>query len=274
METKQFTVHLRLKTSLFYKLALFGPVLFFFCFGTTSLASIKIALIDTGFCPNQIKNSLVKINDVIDLADGTKLDCTGKSFDKTNPRFHGHLVLEEFLKFYQPKIKNGEDVILYPIIVFDQHGDQKKEYWKKAINWVSQNQIIFVITAAGFLSDDKLVKDLPGIWFVPSGRITPQIKFSQKLFPQNLAPLENLFIIGDFYDGKPPLYDQGLLYQDKIDYYFPSNMNGFKGTSRAVAEASAKAISLCEAKNLRECLKKRRVEFIDNLSHRSIVTFQ
>ena len=210
---------------------------------------------------------------MVDLTDGVLLNCD-KGFNENDPRFHGHLVLKEFLKFFQgnPKIKG--DVHLYPLIVFNKRGDQQSEYWKKAIDWVKKNNISFVFTASGFITNQIVSPELPAVWFVPSGRVTPQISKTQNLFPQNLAPKNNLFLIGDYYDGTMILYDQGLLYQDKIDYYFPADLKGFKGTSRTVAEASARALNSCEVEKMRECLAKKKIEYIDNIAKRKVQTFQ
>ncbi|MBC7537691.1 MAG: hypothetical protein H7281_02630 [Bacteriovorax sp.] len=255
----------------FIKLAFLGPV-FFLCFQNNSFAltSLNIAIIDTGFCPDKIKIENIKIDNVIDLTESVKLDCSSSKFNIHSPRFHGQLVLEEFLKFFDHKKKS---IHFYPLIVFNERGDQKSEYWIKAIEWIKKNKIDVVVTASGFITNDKLVSELPAIWFVPSGRVTPQIKKESGLFPQNLAPKENLFIIGDFYAGRQVLYDSGLLFQDKIDYFFPSGEKGFEGTSRAVAEGSARALNLCPLITMRECLKKHGVLYNDNLSRRKIQTF-
>lgn len=252
--------------------AAFYLVLFSF---NSASAQMKIAIIDTGFCPEKIKlaNKQIKITPVQDFTNSVNLDCQSVKFDKSTPRFHGQLVLEEFINYYHHQNLSLE---LYPLIVFNSRGDQKSEYWIKAIEWVKNNKIDLVVSAAGLIlsKSNKLpARVLPAVWFIPSGRTTPQINKDSKLFPQNLAPQNNLFVIGDFYDGQQVLYDQGLLYQDKIDYYFPSGSNAFSGTSRAVAEASARAITLCPLASLRECLKKKSKEYIDNLSRRTIKTF-
>lgn len=232
-------------------------------------AEVKLALIDTGFCVDRVyKNSKIIIDPAIDLTSTTNFDC--QRFDPKNPRFHGQLVLEEFLKFYDNK---NLVLHIYPLIVFNQHGDQKKDYWLKALDWIKKNKIDFVLTASGLITNEKLVSSLTSLWFVPSGRVTPQIKEQSELFPQNLAPIENMFLIGDYYQGKQILYDQGLLYKDKIDYYFPSGSKDFKGTSRAVAEAAARALNLCPISNMRACLKKLSKEYVDNLSHSKIQTY-
>jgi hypothetical protein len=240
--------------------------LLFFILGTaaffipqTLYAEIKIAIVDTGFCPNQLKQKM-RIESVIDLTKSVVLDCS--KVDPKNPRMHGQLVLEEFLQYLDLE---KHSVYLYPLIVFDKDGQQKKDYWTSALALIKKNKIDFVLSASGLITNEKIQKELPGIWFVPSGRLAPGIKEDTSLFPQNLAPLENLFLIGDFYDGREIIYDQALLYKDKIDYYFSSGIKGFQGTSRAVAHAAARALNLCPLANMRECLKKGRQEKKDQV---------
>ncbi len=251
--------------------AFWGPLFFLSLFFTSCNAycEIKLALIDTGFCPGKIAaKKKITIENMIDLTSSVKIDC--QKYDSRDGRFHGQLVLEEFLKFYNPK---NEILHIYPLIIFNSAGEQKIDYWLKSIDWVKKEKIDIVLTAAGFMGTEKISNSLPAIWFVPSGRITPKVLGIGSLFPQSLAPLKNLFLIGDFYDGRQVLYDQGLLYKEFIDYYFPSGAGHFTGTSRAVAEACAKAISLCPIKTMRECLLKSSKVYIDNLSHNTIRTF-
>ncbi len=251
----------KLKPALFL-----GPVLF--CLAGEA-ATTKIALIDTGFCPDLLKKSF--IHPVLDLTNSVTLDC--QKPDLNSPRFHGQKVLKEFLKTLNSKTK----VELFPLIVFNQRGDQQKEYWIKAIDWIKTQKIDLVLTAAGFLTSESelktLPRELPGVWFVPSGRVGPGIKENAVLFPQHLAGLSDSFLIGDYYDGKVVLYDNGLLYKDKIDFYFPSGSGAFTGTSRAVAEASAKALNLCSVKGMRDCLIKRSRDYYDSMAGKKIRTY-
>jgi hypothetical protein len=63
------------------------------------------------------------------------------------------------------------------------------------------------------------------------------------------------------------------LYSDKIDYSFPSGDGEFTGTSRAVAEALAKAINMCPINEMRICLKKNAKVFVDKISGTKVLTF-
>lgn len=259
-------LHKKLISKILILLVLFiGPA---FILKTQLLhAEIKIAIVDTGFCPERI-SSKFKIESSLDLTKSVKFNCD--KMDTTQARFHGQLVLEEFLKFYDNK-KNK--LHLYPLIVYDNSGEQKKEYWLAAIDWIKKNKIDVVLSASGLITEEKIMKDLPSLWFVPSGRVSPKIKEHTGLFPQNLAPKENLFLVGDYHDGKTKLYDQSLLYQDKIDYYFPSGEGIFNGTSRAVSEALARALNLCPIKDMRSCLSKLSKEYRDDLSQRKFKTY-
>lgn len=243
-----------------------GPVLF----SVSASATIKIAFIDTGFCPSS--QAKIKIHPVVDLTNSVKIDC--KKTELKSPRLHGQRVLSEFLQLVDNRKTPME---IYPLIVFDAKGDQKKDYWLKAIDWLKVNKINLVLTAAGYITNAEEIKtmvvELPGIWFVPSGRLSPGVSKSTVLYPQGLAPKENLFLIGDYYDGKVVLYDQGLLYQDKIDFYFPSGKGDFTGTSRAVAEAAARALNLCSLSQLRQCLFKKSKEYVDGFSRKKLKTY-
>ena len=250
-----------------------GPALFFFLLTSSAQAVTKIALIDTGFCPEKMAN--VSLNAPVDLTESVKIDCRHENLK--SPRLHGQYVLLEFLSHLD---SNKTKVEIFPLIVFDHRGLQKKIYWEKAIAFVKEKKIDVVVSAAGLpmAADEKeaLPKKLPGVWFVPSGRIGPGIKETTQLFPQSLAPLENLFLIGDYYDGKMILFDEGLLYKDQIDYFFPSGKGDFKGTSRAVAEASAKALTLCPLTSLstfRACLRKHSKVYVDGLNQKKIKTY-
>ena len=244
-----------------------------FILSTPSLfAQTKIAFIDTGFCPNLLGKVNIKIEKPRDLTNSIDINCNPKTVNLIDSRYHGQMVLLEFLKFFKPK--NPSDFVFIPLIIFDKNGNQSKEYWIKAIKWVEDNNVDLVVTASGFATKEKIVSNLPATWFVSSGRVGAGITPESSLFPQLLAPQKNLFIIGDYYDGRVVLYDQGLIYQDKIDYSFPSGLKGFKGTSRSVAEAAARALLICEPKKMRECLKSREKIYRDNLSRREVTTFE
>jgi hypothetical protein len=257
---------------------LFGAV--FLIPSSFAATPLNIAVVDTGFCSDKIqkksKQHIVQI--VKDMTESNKYDCqkiTAKELTYA-PRFHGQNVLNEFLNYLPEDIS----VSIQPMIIYNDKGDQTEEAWMKAIEYIKAQKFDLVLTASGFITDKKLVNDLPSIWFVPSGRMERKITIKTQLFPQNLAPLENLFVIGDYYDGKVNFYDQALMYQTQIDYYLPSGKKHFSGTSRAVAHALASALKLCydahapiKALSLRQCLMNKQVTLFDPVLKKEFKTF-
>lgn len=253
--------------------------LLFLVLSTTANATLKLAVIDTGFCPAQIKTTSKKhkILPVSDLTGATAINCkklTQKRIE-SSPRFHGQKVLKEFIKHLPKDIS----VSIKPLVVYNAKGDQTESAWRKAIAYVEKEKIDLVLTASGFIYNEKLVQELPAIWFVPSGRAERGLDAKTVLFPQSLAPKPNIFVIGDYFDGGQVIYDQALLYQEQIDYYFPSG-KGFSGTSRAVAEAAAKALKRCflpkdiiAAHSLRLCLLKHEKLLKDPILKKEFKTF-
>lgn len=281
----QFTVHsisnrpaIQICKKILRSVPLLGLTFFSFFVSVSAHSALKIAVLDTGFCPEQItiSNPKIRIQPAIDLTKSVKLDCQNPAFNKDLPRFHGHLVIEELLKH----LNIDTEVTITPLILFDAKGLQHKDYWLAGIDWVKKNKIDFVLSASGLINREASPKmKLPAIWFVPSGRTSPHIKKGDGLFPQNLAPAQNLFLIGSYYqydskNAENVLYDVGLLYQDKIDYYFQSGADKFSGTSRAVAEGAARAINLCPVNSLmRVCLKKQSKVLSDRLNKKAITTY-
>jgi len=207
------------------------------------LADIQVAVIDTGFCPKLLTiKPNIKIEKVIDLTDSIKEDYC-KKFNKSSPRFHGHLVLQTFIDQLQ---NTQEKIIITPLIVFDKNGKQLANYWQQAL----KKHYDFILSGAQLMTNEKIATDLQGQWFVAAPHLNPGVYKESIFFPASIAPLQNLFIIG----SSP---DNGQLYKDKVDYYFPDSTGELRGSSYAVSIAAAKAINLCgnEIKaNLRSCL--------------------
>lgn len=257
----------------FLRSALLGPA-FFLLMSPNVQSAINIAVLDTGFCPDLIaeKKVNVKIASVRDFTQSVNLECEASKFNRSDRRFHGHLLIEEFVKYYQ---RGDQELNLFPGVVFDQLAQQRPIYWRRAIDWIASNNIDFVLTASGLItsSDLRLPKKLPGIWFVPAGRAISGINNSTKLYPQMLAPKDNLFVIGDYFEGSSIIYDEALLYKKQIDYYFASGVGSFNGTSRAVGEALARALTICSKNNMRQCLKDKSKKLTLFKSHKTILTF-
>ncbi len=212
------------------------------------------------------------------MTETNGMDCS-KINDKVlenSGRFHGQKVLNEFLSYLPKDIK----LSIQPLVVYDRTGMQSEVGWKNALNYIEKEKMDMVLTASGFIHPDKIVDELPSIWFVPSGRVERLIDTKTVLFPQSLAPKPNLFVIGDYFDKGQIIYDQNLVYQEQIDYYFPSGNKKFTGTSRAVAHAMAKALEKCfiekdviAAHSLRLCLMKKEKVLKDRILKKEFKTF-
>lgn len=253
--------------------------LFFLLTPLQIFAALKIAVVDTGFCSKKIKTTAsVVIAPALDMTNSIKLNCDllKDSDFKNHGRFHGHRVLEELIK-YLPK---ESSVIIFPLTIYNASGKQTMEAWDLAIEWIKKENIDLVLTASGLIGSAPALATLPSIWFIPSGRVGGSVKKDSILFPQSLAPKENIFVIGDYFDGKTIVYDQGLLYESAIDYSFASGDNGLTGTSRTVAHALGKAIDVCSLNKkmkspseIRQCLSKNQKNLYDAVSKKSIKTF-
>lgn len=259
---------------------LFGAALFIFSIQSHAEAALKIAVLDTGFCNSkvEIKSKKHIVEPVKDMTSSKVFDCSKLTENEleNSGRFHGQKVLNEFLSYLSKDL----EVTIYPLIIYDQTGTQTKEAWLKSIVFITENKIEMVLTASGFINSPKLVNELPSIWFVPSGRLERMIDKETVLFPQSLAPKPNLFVIGDYFDGKSNFYDQALIYQEQIDYYFPSGKKKFTGTSRAVAHAMAVALNHCllpkniiAAHSLRLCLMNKSRTIRDPILKKDFKTF-
>ena len=254
-----------------------GPVFFFLaCLVSFSAdASFKIAILDTGFCPEEIKvRPRIEIKAPTDLMGKVFLRCTDFTVEqkKSSRRFHGQWVLEQFLTSYQGK----ESLTILPYIIFNEKGEQTHEAWLKTMAELKKQKIDLVIVAAGFPSPNALTKNLPGAWIVASGRAEGKVTKETSLFPQMLAPLQNLVLIGSYMEGRTgqsDLFDQNLLYVDKIDFFKPAGSGHFQGTSFAVSVAAGEALTTCTPKKLKACLLSRSVKKRDSLLKKDFLTF-
>ena len=224
--------------------------------------NISIGILDTGFCLNKInfKRKNITIKPVEIMTPPFTIPCRRKTL--LGRRFHGHYVLEEFLKTLSSNI----NITIYPYVIFDKKGRQDKVFWKKAFDSMDYHQVDFALIAAGLPVVNKT--NLPYLrtgttYFVASGKETVGITSETKLFPHNLHKNKNLIMIGSFYEPtkKDPrlILDTSILNFDKTDYFFSggNNNNELRGSSRAVSYGLARAINLCEKslKSLNACLK-------------------
>jgi hypothetical protein len=230
-----------------------------------NFSEIKVAVLDTGFCPRKLnfKSKNIKVYETEFMMAPFRIPCNRKTL--LGRRFHGHHVLEEFLKNLESKKK----ISIYPIVIFDKSGQQTSKYWDKAFKKVDALQVNFVLLAAGLPLKTKR-PELPylrsqTIHFLAAGKEGVGISKQTKLFPQIHHQKENVFLIGNFY---PPIKsDQRLILDSamlnlKQTHYFFSGGHGhseLRGSSKAVATALAKAISLCDLplKSFKQCLEKK-----------------
>ena len=101
------SIVIRNNMNYFFTKAFLGKALFFCSFSLLSPASfaLKIALFDTGFCPNLLKgNKNIEISQVRDVTQSVSYKCLKGSMK--NRRFHGQWVLGELIKHYNIKNKN------------------------------------------------------------------------------------------------------------------------------------------------------------------------
>lgn len=251
------------KITFLYKLGLLIGALVILSSCLKKNQPLKIAIIDTGFCPSKIelpKN--IKVQPKAKMPIGVEDYCA--QFDLTNRRFHGHQVLSTIID----RLKIQKDIEIYPIVVFDNQGKQSPHYWEKALKFVVKNKIDFVVSAAGAEVKDRKHRLLPKepFFFMASGQRSIGIEMTTRLFPQGYKSEKSL-LIGSYH---PPilegddqnLYNKTLLYQSKIDYYFPHDqkIQGLQGSSLAVSLAFPKALNLCEKElnDLKSCLSKLR----------------
>ena len=263
----------------------FGPVFFltiflsFSCLQSAAADEIKLAIIDSGFCPeSRAPSTKVKIDKPLDMTGTLNFNCAAytKKEKQTSRRFHGQWVLETFLG----ALKTKHSVRIVPLIVFDKEGNQQEEAWKKSLDFIKKEGINLTIAALGFNTPKAINSELSGIWMVASGKAEGNIKKEMTFFPHMLAPKENLILIGDFFSspGRSDLYDQNLLYQEFIDFHFAEGGGHFKGTSRAVALAGARALNICAEQlhlpaQFRQCLQKNAKKHRDPFLKKDFLSF-
>ena len=250
--------------------------------------SLIIAVIDTGFCPYQLEaeiknlNLPIKVERPKDLTKGLeesvqqKLIFCRENFGKLDlelNRYHGQKVVSEF--FSHLKVKR--EMTILPLIVFDYKGQQTKEAWLKALKILGEQKVDLVLAASSFLNPDSDFKeDLLGeaVWFVASGQINPFVSKKSTLFPQILAPKEKLILIGDYFDESFVIFNQSLMYPDVTDFFFSNKGSRFKGSSRSVALALARALEICPQTNqMKACLSSKQKKLTDEILKKDFFTF-
>lgn len=211
------------------------------------MANLKLAIIDTGFCPQHQLSSIFKSSTVFDATgelSNLKCDIDYLKY----PRFHGEKVLDIINK--QLKVK--ESIDLYLISVFDRRGKQNIKSWLNAIDYINEKKIDLIVSAVGLIVNSKeLVPDLTGraIWIVSAARISPGIKRDSIVYPQMKADSPNIILVGDYIDQFKT--DYGLINNKFIKVFekdgpeISENQNHLSGTSYSVAKFFTKYLNKC-----------------------------
>ena len=250
--------------------------------------SLKLAVIDTGFCPYQLEAEIKNLNlpirverpkdltKSLDESVQQKLVFCRENFGKLDlelNRYHGQKVVSEFLSHLKVK----RDITIIPLIVFDYKGQQTKDAWMQALKIVGEKKVDIVLAASSFLNPDADFKEhllSDAVWFVASGQINPFVSKKSTLFPQILAPKEKLILIGDYFDDSFVIFNQSLMYPDVTDYFFSNKGSRFKGSSRSVAIALARALEICpQLVQMKSCLASKQQKLTDEILKKDFFTF-
>ena len=223
--------------------------LFFFLSTSPAQSKLHIAVIDTGFC-----NQSQLVNKPLDFTSSVKVDC--RKTQRDNRRFHGHFVLKNFLEHNQRK-----DIKISPLIVFDKQGQQKKEYWLKALEWIKSNQVDVLLTASGLVVETSL-GELPTLTVAASGQVSGKIRRTHQLWPQSFDS-SKLILIGNLIRDQDLVFaGQRLLHKKRIDYFIEED-----SSSQAVAKALARALNNCRSTNIKKCFKSKAKVISDSLTN-------
>lgn len=234
--------------------------IFLFGISSFSFGQINLAFIDTGYCPKEFEtNSKIAIQQVFDATSKINQDyCREYKINRELPRFHGQHVIDHFLKEYSGR----ENIQIYPIVVFDNLGEQKKEYWARALKFISDKKINVVISASGLKMDAvDLNLNSNVIWLLSTPHLSPYIKMTDLIFPQSLSNGVNIFLFGNLV--KENMIDPGLLYPDKTHLYVIDSKEKFNGSSFALSIIAPKMLSRCnntEIKIFQKCFYENRIK--------------
>lgn len=220
-------------------------------------SSTKILFLDTDICAKVLKKIYPQHNFV--RVPGTKgylIDAECDHPDRRHRKFHGHFVLDTFLKNLPPKasfeIHHGN--------VFTDRGVGIKEAWEKAVDYENKHSFRFVMGASGYIGQlPKNAKfEAPSFFSVPTrGR---KITRRTWVWPQAEA-WDNLFLIGMEYisltGGKPIYLPDQVTFQKPIYLQeMDPRDREVRGTSHALALFMAKFWQICGTQNLKNCLNQ------------------
>jgi len=218
---------------------------------------IKIAILDTGYCPSQfIQSHNVKINSVIDLSEKFEpYDCKPEELKKG--RFHGQNVLN----FLIDSISN-QKVSITPFIVFNHKAQTRGTYFESFLKNHEKNFDI-VLSAVGTLDKINYV-NFRANWFMAAPRVSPFIKLTDQVYPQAFHRNKKYFLVGT-YDSKKK-FDPMYLYKKHIVFSVEElegealNQAPIISSSRAVGIILNRAIKICGDKidNFSACLQSKK----------------
>lgn len=272
MTTNLYKVHSASNISLdnLRKGLLLGALLFFLIQPAFS-KTIKLAILDTGFCPDLLKAvDNVTILQVSDLTQSVTYKC--KEGQLKSRRFHGHWVLSEILNnLGKPEAK----LEIYPMVIFNKNGEQYLRYWKRAFKEANKQSVDLIVAAAGLpLSNNDLRQEASKIQLPSSpillaaGRLSPGVPKDALLFPHSLLGTKQKLTFGSYHKGVddkgPHFKDTSLIGESEIDFYFPFNFKPrlfgeLKGTSLSLALGVRSILTHCPQalgpnKSLSQCL--------------------
>lgn len=166
-----------------------------------------------------------------------------EKIEENSMRFHGQKVLETFIKNY-----HGEKQLeIYPVVVFDQEGQQKVTYWKEAMPKLMKEKVRDVLAATGVPLSQKIQAILPKFihFTLASGRKEAQFKGMVALFPQDYLPKNQLTLVGSQLKlAEATLKDPSTYQPERVSVWIDEGPDeAFKGSSRAVAVYLAQKLS-------------------------------
>ncbi len=195
---------------------------------------IKIAILDTGFCPNNLSpHPKIKILKPHFSMREFAIECDKPNYSQR--RLHGHKVLDVFINNY----KGTQLIEILPIVVFDQNGVSLIKYWQDAMPKLIELKINEALSATGVPLQVKSRVSLPKTihFTLASGRIEPNIKNMVALFPQDYLPKKQVTIVGSQIKfAESSLKDPKTYNPKNVDVWIDEAPDeNFKGSSRAVA---------------------------------------
>lgn len=272
-----------------FKLCFIFLLLFSSC-NPFSSNELRIGIVDSFFCLNNLTYGKAVIFKAFGanqarLGVGKPHQCAKvKDFRK---RLHGHLVLNTILEHIDHKKEFPVKIMLYPVNIFEPNGKTSKENWLKAIEFLNNNKVQYLVTASA-LAADKLDEIPPKdtldsmTLIAASGNRLYPITEKTILFPQVHANPQKDWLIGHYLkatqapkgEKKYGFFDFALKYPDKVNYYVINSENDlFKMSSYAVSRAVAHLINKCskeltngDSKLLTKCVQftSSKIKILNN----------